>query len=215
MNQQTVKPDQLALDTAAKRRDFRIIANLVKPGSRVLDVGCGDGGLLALLQREKQIDGRGIELSQAGVNACVARGLFVVQGDADSDLENYPDNGFDTVILSQTIQATRNPKTVLEHLLRIGERAIVSFPNFGHWHIRGSLIAFGRMPVTKSLPATWYETPNIHFCTIHDFMDLVGEVGAKTEGISAFKADGSPLPLAKPAWLLNLIASEAMFVLRR
>lgn len=202
-------------DAAAVRSDFRVIADLLPHNAKVLDVGCGDGGLLALLQQEKNVDGRGIELSQSGVNACVARGLFCVQGDADSDLANYPDNGFDTVILSQTIQATRNPKTVLEHLLRIGGRAIVSFPNFGHWRVRGNLILRGRMPVTRNLPAAWYETENIHFCTIRDFMDLVAEVGARTDHIAAFTSEGKPLPVSGPPGLLNLFASQAMFVLRR
>ncbi|MCB1491280.1 MAG: methionine biosynthesis protein MetW [Rhodobiaceae bacterium] len=215
MTAQSIHRDPDSLDSAAARADFRKIADLLPHGAKVLDVGCGDGGLLALLQREKNIDGRGIELSQSGVNACVARGLFVVQGDADSDLADYPDNGFDTVILSQTIQATRNPRAVLEHLLRIGRRAIVSFPNFGHWRVRGHLFMRGHMPVTRNLPAAWYETENIHFCTLTDFTDLVAEIGARTDHIAAFTSEGRPLPLTGPLWLLNLVASQAMFVLRR
>lgn len=149
-----------------QRVDLEVVANLIPPQSRVLDVGSGDGSLLELLQDTKQVDGRGLELSQRGVNECVARGLSVIQGDADKDLEFYPDKGFDFVVLSQTLQATRNPKLVLDELLRIGNRAIVSFPNFGHWRVRLSLFLNGRMPVTKDLPYSWYDTPNIHFCTI-------------------------------------------------
>lgn len=203
------------IDNAATRADFRLIADMLTPGSKVLDVGCGDGGLLDLLKQEKSIDGRGIELSQSGVNACVARGLFVVQGDADSDLGNYPDQAFDTVILSQTIQATRNPRLVLEDLLRIGRRAIVSFPNFGHWPVRMSLAIQGRMPLTHNLPSTWYETQNIHFCTMRDFAELAAEIGAKTERIAAFNGDGKQLSVSGPMALVNLIASQAMFVLKR
>ena len=144
------------------RRDHLLVAEMVRPGSRVLDVGCGDGELLQLLE-SRGIDGRGIELSREGVNGCVAKGLAVVQGDADTDLVNYPDDAFDYVILSQTLQATRQPKVVLENLLRIGQRAIVSFPNFGFWKMRLQLLIGGHMPRTENLPASWYDTANIHF----------------------------------------------------
>ena len=139
----------------------------------MLDVGCGDGELLRLLAETTDVDARGVEISQQGVNDCVARGLSVVQGDADVDLADYPDDGFDYVILSQTLQATRNPRQVLEQMLRIGKRAIVSFPNFGHWRIRWQLGLRGRMPVTENLSYAWYETPNIHLCSIRDFVTLV------------------------------------------
>jgi len=134
-----------------------------------LDVGCGDGTLLEMLTNIKDVDARGVELSQTGVNACVARGLSVVQGDADADLPAYPDRAFDYVILSQTIQATHKPKFVLDELLRIGQRVIVSFPNFGHWKVRFHLLMSGRMPMTGLLDQPWYETPNIHLCTVKDF----------------------------------------------
>ena len=136
------------------RIDLLVVADMVAPKSRVLDVGCGDGTLLRLLAEERGVDARGIELSQSGVNDCVAKGLSVIQGDADTDLADYPDDAFDYVILSQTLQATRRPRAVLEHMLRIGRHAIVSFPNFGHWRIRAQIALAGRMPVTKSLSAS-------------------------------------------------------------
>ncbi|MCQ8783850.1 methionine biosynthesis protein MetW [Mangrovibrevibacter kandeliae] len=199
----------------ASRIDFEVIASLVRPGSRVLDVGCGDGSLLQILQTRRQVDGRGIELSQAGVNECVAKGLSVIQGDADRDLVHYPDDAFDYVILSQTIQATRNPKLVLQDLLRIGRRAIVSFPNFGHWSIRLSLGLYGRMPVTRNLSQSWYETPNIHFCTIRDFDGLVKEIGAKVETATALDATGQQMGMRMPWAFWNLFGEQAVFVLSR
>src|SRR5499427_1307714 len=151
------------------RQDLRLIAEMIEPESRVLDIGCGDGALLAYLARHKNVDGRGIEISQSGVNACVGHGLSVIQGDADRDLDAYPANAFDVVVLSQTLQATRQPRRVLETLVRIGRRAIVSFPNFGFWRVRFGLAVRGRMPVTGLLDHQWYDSPNIHLCTIHDF----------------------------------------------
>lgn len=204
-----------APETGASRGDHRLVAGLVTPGARVLDIGCGDGALLDLLMREKQVDGRGMELSQAGVNACVARGLSVVQGDADRDLEDYPDDAFDFVILSQTLQATRAPRKVLEQLLRIGEHVIVSFPNFGVWRNRLQLLFTGSMPVTEHLPYSWYDTPNIHFCTIRDFVSLCREVDARMEKAMALNARGEPVPFSAPWWVWNLIGEQAVFLLRR
>lgn len=200
---------------SAGRIDFAVIAGLVRPDTKVLDVGCGDGDLLDLLQRERGIDGRGIEISQKGVNQCVARGLAVIQGDADSDLGFYQDKGFDYVILSQTLQATRNPRIVLEHLLRIGDRAIVSIPNFGHWRVRLSLFWNGRMPVTKDLPYTWYDTPNIHFCTIDDFIALCSEVGATIESAAALNENGERMGLKLPRFLWNFFGQQAVFLVRK
>lgn len=200
---------------AASRIDFAVIAGLVAPGSKVLDVGCGDGELMNLLQLSRNVDGRGIELSQKGVNECVARGLAVIQGDADSDLGFYNDKGFDYVILSQTLQATRNPRIVLEHLLRIGQHAIVSIPNFGHWRVRLSLFWNGRMPVTKDLPYTWYDTPNIHFCTIDDFIALCDELGATIESAAALNAHGERMGLKLPRYLWNFFGQQAVFLLRK
>ncbi|WP_406855411.1 methionine biosynthesis protein MetW [Alsobacter sp. KACC 23698] len=206
---------QFPTGASATRIDLLLVAGMVEPGSRVLDVGCGDGTLLRMLQDGRDVDARGIELSQKGVNECVARGLSVIQGDADTDLADYPDDSFDYVILSQTIQATRRPKVVLEHMLRIGRRAIVSFPNFGHWKIRAKLALSGRMPVTENLPVSWHETPNIHFCTIRDFIALVDEIGAQIEKGVALDAGGNQVRFTMPWWVWNLFGEQAVLVLTR
>jgi len=196
------------------RADHLLVAGMVKPGSKVLDVGCGEGDLLQLLET-RGIDGRGIELSREGVNRCVAKGLAVVQGDADTDLVNYPDDAFDYVILSQTLQATRQPKVVLENLLRIGRRAIVSFPNFGFWKMRLQLLVGGHMPRTENLPASWYDTANIHFCTIKDFVELCDAIGVKMERAEALDLYGRPLRLRMPWWVWNLFGEQGVFLLTR
>jgi methionine biosynthesis protein MetW len=196
------------------RVDLLVMADMIERGAKVLDVGCGDGELLKLLER-KGVDGRGIELSREGVNECVAKGLAVIQGDADTDLVDYPDDAFDYVILSQTLQATRHPRRVIEHMLRIGRQAVVSFPNFGHWRIRLLLMFGGRMPRTDNLPETWYDTPNIHFCTIKDFHQLTLEVGARIERAVALNAWGTPLRLNAPWWFWNLFGEQAVFLLSR
>jgi methionine biosynthesis protein MetW len=195
------------------RPDLAVIATLVPDNARVLDVGCGDGALLEFLAAAKSVDGRGVELLQQNVNACVARGLSVVQGDADTDLSEYPSQVFDIVILSQTIQATYAPRTVLSHLLRIGRRTIVSFPNFGHWRVRLSLLLSGRMPQTAALGYAWYDTPNIHLCTIRDFTQLVRECGGRVEHAFALSEEGSTRTMHVHAWGPNLFAEGAIFVL--
>jgi methionine biosynthesis protein MetW len=195
------------------RSDLRLIAEMIEPHWRVLDIGCGDGALLAYLAREKGVDARGIELSQSGVNAGVRHGLSVIQGDADRDLEAFPDGAFDVVVLSQTLQATRQPRLVLEELLRIGKRAIVSFPNFGFWRIRLGLGFRGRMPVTETLNHSWYDTPNIHLCTIRDFVVLCDEIGTRIERSVTLDRHGRPFALDPRGSLANLLAEQGVFVL--
>jgi methionine biosynthesis protein MetW len=203
------------MSVPANRVDYAIIAQYVPHGARVLDVGCEDGSLLALLESEKGVDGRGLELAQDKVNVAVARGLSVVQGDADTDLANYPNGAFDVVILSQTLQATQAPKTVLEELLRIGKRVIVTIPNFGNWRARLHLLFQGRMPVTKSLPYSWYDTPNIHFCTLQDFLALADTVDATVEEAAALNSGGQKLTPLSPWAFWNLFGAQGVFVLTR
>ncbi len=196
--------------TETLRPDLAIIAEHVAPGSRALDVGCGDGALMAALRDQQQIDARGIEIDAANVAAAVARGLSVVQGDADVDLAGYPSGAFDYAILSQTLQTARAPDRVLEELLRIGRRAFVSFPNFAYWRVRMSLLWGGRMPVTRTLPEAWYATPNIHHVTIDDFRRFLKERGIETEG--AWFLNGDRLTSAAAA---NFRADHAVFLIRR
>ncbi len=165
----------------ALRPDLAVIAANVAAGARVLDVGCGDGALMTALRDDSRADARGMELDPHNVAECVARGLSVIQGDADVDLSFYSDASFDYAILSQTLQTTKRPDLVLDELLRIGRRAFVSFPNFAHWQVRLSLLWGGRMPVTRLLPVAWYETPNIHHVTIDDFRSLMVEKGVRVE----------------------------------
>ena len=197
------------------RPDLAAIAEMIPDGARVLDVGCGDGALLEYLVRTKKVDGRGIELSQQNVNACVARGLAVVQGDADTDLADYPGQVFDFAILSQTIQATEKPALVLENLLRIGRQTAISLPNFGHWRVRLSLLFGGRMPRTRALDYHWYDTPNIHLCTVADFVDLARRNGAVIDRALALKGEIVAGEMRPDAWGPNLFAQGAIFLLRK
>jgi methionine biosynthesis protein MetW len=214
-----VKHDRTMAESARGAGDARVdlllVADMVAHDAKVLDVGCGDGELLRLLGETRNVDGRGIELSREGVNECVAKGLAVVQGDADTDLADYPNDAFDYVILSQTLQATRRPRVVLEHMLRIGRHAVVSFPNFGHWKIRLQVGLGGHMPTTDNLPYAWWDTPNIHFCTIKDFRALCAVSGAKIEKAVALNAWGAPLRLHAPWWFWNLFGEQAVFLLSR
>ena len=198
---------------AALRSDLRLIADVVAPGSRVLDVGCGDGALLAYLAEHKGVDARGIELSQAGVHECVSQGLAVVQGDADTDLAFYPDRSFDYVILSQAVQAMRRPSAVLAEMLRIGRYGIVSITNFAHWRSRLRLAAAGRMPVARCLPEPWYESAYIHPCTVSDFEHLCAAMGLGIERRAFLRRDGRPGRLASRSRLANLFGEQAVFVL--
>jgi len=201
------------------RPDLAAIAAMIRPGARVLDVGCGDGALLEHL-KAKNVDGRGIEISQANVNACVARGLAVVQGDADTDLVDYPAQVFDAVILSQTIQATEKPRVVMEHLLRIGRRVAISLPNFGYWKVRLSLLTGGRMPRTHTLDYSWWATPNIHLCTLADFVDLTRDCGASIVEAHALNDNGktarmNPTSLTNGILGPNLFAQGGVFLLKK
>ncbi|PZU11650.1 methionine biosynthesis protein MetW [Sphingomonas sp.] len=192
------------------RPDLQIIANNVARGSRVLDVGCGDGELMASLRDLCGVDARGLELDPANVSAAVARGLSVVQGDVETDLAYYPDRAFDYAILSQTLQTARSPDRVLSELLRIGARAFVSFPNFGYWRVRASFLFGGRMPVTPALPVSWYETENIHQLTIDDFRAFIAERGVTVEG-EWFLSGARGVKGAAA----NLRAEHAVFLLRK
>jgi methionine biosynthesis protein MetW len=195
------------------RVDLQLIADMIEPRSRVLDVGCGDGTLLDYLAAFKQVDGRGIELSSDGVNACVSAGLSVIQGDADTDLFDYPDRAFDYVVLSQTLQAMRAPRTTLQQLLRIGEHAIVSMPNFAHWRLRWAVLTEGRMPTSEALPYSWYDSPNIHLCTIRDFVSLCREMDARIERGLFLDQLGTPRRLGPSLALANLLGEQAIFLL--
>lgn len=194
------------------RGDLQIVTDFVEAGSRVLDIGCGDGSLLAHLMREKNVEGRGIEISQAGVNQSVRNGLSVVQGDAEQDLAFYPDGSFDYVVLSRTLQAVRDPRGVLLELVRIGRRAIVSFPNFGFWRIRLQLLVGGRMPKTELLDDPWYATNNIHLCTIADFVALCADIGIEVERAIVLSRGGKRLRFG--ARHANMLGEQAIFVLR-
>ncbi|MGB8274350.1 MAG: methionine biosynthesis protein MetW [Alphaproteobacteria bacterium] len=200
---------------AKLRPDLKVIADMVRPGTRVLDVGCGDGALLDYLVHFRDVDGRGMEISQAGVNACVEHGLSVIQGDADTDLKDYPSDAFDCVILSQTLQATSEPREVLIQLVRIGRRAIVSFPNFGWWKVRLGLFLNGRMPVTEALSYQWYSTPNIHLCTIRDFVALCGDLGIQIVEAVALGTRGKLRRFASESPLANLMSEQAIFLLKK
>ena len=197
------------------RQDFLVINDMVTNNSKVLDVGCDDGSLLKMLQESKNVDARGIEISAEGVNTCLAKGLSVVQGDANLDLEMYPENSFDFVILSKTLQSMIEPKKTLEELLRIGKNAIVSIPNFAHWKVRLYLLLHGRMPVTPSLPDTWYNTENIHLCTINDFINLCEELEIQIIKSVVLDKKGNLLNFANRIKSVNLIGEQGIFLLKR
>jgi methionine biosynthesis protein MetW len=191
------------------RSDYAIIGEIVEPGAKVLDLGCGDGELLQWLAANKGVEARGVEISSEKVRRAIARGVTVSQGDIDQGLEDYPSQAFDYVILSQTLQETRRPRQVLTEMLRVGRAAIVAFPNFGHWRMRLSMLVSGRAPRTKLFPHAWYDSPNIHFLTIHDFQDLAARDGLKVE--RRFFLSGHKRVAALP----NLLAEVAVFLVRK
>ena len=197
-----------------KRIDLELITSLVDRETRVLDIGCGNGELLDSLKRKRKVIGQGLELKQERVNQCVARGLSAIQGDADKDLGLYPNQSFDCVILSQTIQATGQPKLILTELIRIGKKAIVSIPNFGYWKIRLSLAINGKMPVTKKLAHNWHDTPNIHLCTILDFINLCEELNIKIEKTIILSSNKTKSYNGIPNKFSNLFSEEAIFLIK-
>lgn len=198
------------MNAVGLRPDLALIAREVPAAARVLDVGCGDGTLMAALREARDVDVRGLELDAANVAAAMARGLSVVQGDADRDLVDYPDDSFDIAILSQTLQTTYRPDQVIGELLRIAPRAFVSFPNFAHWRVRWSLMWNGRMPVTAELPVSWYATANIHHLTVRDFVNFAAERGLCVDG-AWYLAGGRAIGGAGANWR----AEQAVFALRR
>jgi methionine biosynthesis protein MetW len=197
------------------RPDLQAIANLVTPGASLLDIGCGEGDLISWLQANRQVKGRGIELSQSGVNRSISRGLSVIQGDADTDLQYYPEQAYDYAVLSQTLQTLRAPKEVLEQLVRIARHAIVSVPNFAHWKNRLHLALIGRMPVTRTLSYQWYDTPNIHFCTITDFVNLCDELNLTIEKRLYVTNQGVPTYFNNKGPFANFFGEQGIFMIRR
>ncbi|MEG3349127.1 methionine biosynthesis protein MetW [Novacetimonas sp. GS1] len=197
------------------RLDQKLIAGMIRPGTRVLDIGSGDGLLLDYLFRVSGCDARGIEIDMQEVTRSVAHGLPVMHGDADHDLEHYPDDAFDYVVLQRTLQAVERPREVLRQMLRIGRHAIVSFPNFGHWQLRFKLLLSGRMPMTAVWDTPWYETPNIHPCTILDFLTLCRDEGYVVQEWMAVDEDGERAPWRRSIRLANLFGEQALFLLRR
>lgn len=201
----------IAPSTTLLRADLQIIADFVPANSRVLDIGCGEGELLYYLVHQKQVDGRGIELSPLSVSKALHRGLTCIQGNADTDLKHYPEDCFDYVISSHTLQATLNPKLVLSEMLRIARHVLVSLPNFGYWYNRWYLISHGRMPVSETLSYEWYETPNIHFCTMKDFIVLCEELGCIIDRTVYISAEGGK----EQKFFPNLLSEHGVFLLRR
>ncbi|MCU0887048.1 MAG: methionine biosynthesis protein MetW [Rubritepida sp.] len=197
------------------RLDLRLIAEMIPERARVLDIGCGDGALLAYLAAEKAADARGIEIDMQAATDAVARGLAVIHGDADNDLAFYPDGAFDYVVLSRTLQAVERPREVLRQMLRIGRHAIVSFPNFGHWQVRWKLLTTGRMPDTETWDRPWFETPNIHPCTILDFVALAEGEDYTIERWLAVDERGLKAPWRRSLRLANMFGQQALFLLRR
>jgi len=194
------------------KNEFKIIANLLPPRSRVLDVGCGDGTLIKALINEKSIDARGIELGKNNVKECISKGLSVIEGNAETELSQFPNKAFDFVILSQTLQAFYQPENVLEQLLRIGHRVIISIPNFGYWQIRTKLLFFGKMPVTKSLPYSWHDTPNLHMCSIKDFYQFCEKKKIRIDRVIGIKGEKTSSIYKINLEMKNLFSEVGIFL---
>ncbi|MCK5445787.1 MAG: methionine biosynthesis protein MetW [Rhodospirillaceae bacterium] len=204
-----------SMDPKSIRVDLQLIADMIDPATRVLDAGCGNGMLLDYLWNFKQVEGRGIEISTEGVKACVSAGLSVIQGDVETDLKDYPDSSFDYVVLGHTLQAMHEPKEVLSQLTRIGKRAIVSFPNFAHWRLRLYIMLKGRMPISDTLTYQWYDTPNIHFCTIRDFVVLAEEMGLTIEKSVFLNSKGEARAVGSSIGAANWFGEQAVFLLSK
>ena len=195
------------------KKEFKVIAELLPTNTRVLDVGCGDGSLMNLLREEKNIEVRGLELNQENVQMCIRKGLPVIQGNAETELHQFPDQSFDYVVLSQTLQAFYNPEEVLKNLLRIGKAVIVSIPNFGYWKVRMKLLFFGVMPVTKTLPNTWYNTPNLHMCTIKDLFKFCDEKNIKIQKVIGVNEDKISLIKKNNLEMKNFFSKLGIFLI--
>ena len=195
------------------KNEFKIITILLPSKARVLDVGCGDGTLIKALIDEKSIDARGIELGERNVKECILKGLSVIEGNAETELGQFPDKAFDFVVLSQTLQAFYKPENVLEQLLRIGHRVIISIPNFGYWQIRAKLLFFGKMPVTKSLPYSWYDTPNLHMCSIKDFYQFCEKRKIKINRVIGIKGEKTSSIYKINLEMKNLFSEVGIFLI--
>jgi len=195
------------------KKEFKVIADLLPENIRVLDVGCGDGSLMSFLEKEKNIEVRGLELNQDNVQQCILKGLPVIQGNAESELHQFPNQSFDYVVLSQTLQAFYNPEKVLKDLLRIGKSVVISIPNFGYWRVRARLLFFGEMPVTKTLPNKWYDTPNLHMCTIKDLFNFCNEKQIKIKKVIGVNENKTSLIHKGNLEIKNLFSKLGIFLI--
>ena len=197
------------------KSEYKIIADMITENTRVLDVGCDDGSLMEFLKEEKNVDIRGIEISKQKVQTCISKGLTVIEGDAEFDLKQFPDKSFDYVVLGQTLQAFINPEIVIKELLRVGNKAIVTIPNFGHWKVRIDLLFQGTMPITKTLPNEWYNTPNIHMCTIKDFFKFSNTINFKIFKSLALRNKNVSTINSSNLYFKNLFCELGIFLIEK